>query len=390
MSEFRDSAPSAPAVFYRSYSRRKPDGTRESYPEAITRTVNDLADIGGLTKEQRALCLEMGLKQHAFPSGRALWVAGTEWAKKPENFPGYYNCQSGFVDDVNMFGLLMELAMCGTGTGAVLEQEVVDRLPKVVNGLLVIERIENEDKGGGREDTFIEFDQDSQKVVVTVGDSRRGWVDAYQGLIELAMGLRCEDHFQGAEIPVVIDLSQVRQAGEPLKGFGGVANPIRLGTTLERVAALLNKAKGRKLTPIECCLLVDEAASAVVAGNIRRSAGMRQFSSSDSEAACAKDNLYTQDEEGNWKVDPQKEALRMANHTRCFHHKPTIEEVKASVIKQFWSGEGAIQYVPEMVARSNADLLNTSALKEKFLKTYETKGKEGAKLFLKEIGRAHV
>ncbi len=270
MSEFRDSAPSAPAVFYRSYSRRKPDGTRESYPEAITRTVNDLADIGGLTEEQRALCLEMGLKQHAFPSGRALWVAGTEWAKKSENFPGYYNCQSGFVDDVNMFGLLMELAMCGTGTGAVLELEVVDRLPKIVNGLSVVDRVENKNKEGGCENTFIEFDEDSQNVVVTVGDSRRGWVDAYQGLIELAMGLRCEDYRHGVQISVVIDLSQVRQAGEPLKGFGGVANPIRLGTTLERVAALLNKAKGRKLTPIECCLLVDEAASAVVAGNIRR------------------------------------------------------------------------------------------------------------------------
>jgi ribonucleotide reductase class II len=387
MSEFRDSAPSAPAVFYRSYSRRKPDGTRESYPEAITRTVNDLADIGGLTKEQRALCLEMGLKQHAFPSGRALWVAGTEWAKKPENFPGYYNCQSGFVDDVNMFGLLMELAMCGTGTGAVLEQDVVDKLPKVVNGLLVIDRVENKNKEGGCENTFIEFDEDSENVVVTVGDSRRGWVDAYQGLIELAMGIRCEEYRQGADIAVVIDLSQVRQAGEPLKGFGGVANPIRLGTTLERVAALLNKAKGRNLTPVECCLLVDEAASAVVAGNIRRSAGMRQFSEHDDEAAEAKLNLYKQDEEGNWSVDPEREALRMANHTRTWHHKPTYEEVAQAVVKQYQSGEGAIQYVPEAIARANADLLNTLQKKQKFLKVYCNYGKEQATDYIVELAK---
>jgi ribonucleotide reductase class II len=387
MSEFRDSAPSAPAVFYRSYSRRKPDGTRESYPEAITRTVNDLADIGGLTEDQRALCLEMGLKQHAFPSGRALWVAGTEWAKKPENFPGYYNCQSGFVDDVNMFGLLMELAMCGTGTGAVLEQEVVDKLPKIVNGLSVVDRVENKNKEGGCENTFIEFDEDSQNVVVTVGDSRRGWVDAYQGLIELAMGLRCEDYRQGAEIPVVIDLSQVRQAGEPLKGFGGVANPIRLGTTLERVAALLNKAKGRKLTPIECCLLVDEAASAVVAGNIRRSAGMRQFSERDDEAAEAKLNLYKQDESGNWSVDPEREALRMANHTRTWHHKPTYEEVLEAVTKQYNSGEGAIQYVPEAIARANADLLDTPEKKQKFLGIYCGSGKIKATEYIVNLAK---
>jgi ribonucleotide reductase class II len=388
MSEFRDSAPSAPAVFYRSYSRRKPDGTRESYPEAITRTVNDLADIGGLTEEQRALCLEMGLKQHAFPSGRALWVAGTEWAKKPENFPGYYNCQSGFVDDVNMFGLLMELAMCGTGTGAVLEQDVVNNLPAVINGLSIVGRIENKNKKGGQEETIINFVEDSKTVLVTVGDSRRGWVDAYQGLIELAMGLRHEDHFQGVQIPVVIDLSHVRRAGEPLKGFGGVANPIRLGITLERVAALLNKAKGRKLTPIECCLLVDEAASAVVAGNIRRSAGMRQFSEHDDEAAEAKLSLYKQDKKGNWSVDPEREALRMANHTRTWHHKPTYEEVLGAVTKQYNSGEGAIQYVPEAIARANADLLDTPGKKQKFLGIYCKSGKTKAAEYIIDLAKA--
>ena len=126
----------------------------------------------------------------------------------------------------------------------------------------------------------------------------------------------------------------------------------------DKVIDLLNGAHGRQLTTVEACLLIDEAAACIVAGNIRRSAGMRQFSQADSDAATAKLGLYTQDEDGNWRVDPRKEALRMANHTRCYHTKPDYEEVEAAVRLQFQSGEGAIQYVPEAVARANVDILS--------------------------------
>lgn len=376
MTEFNDFAPSAPAVFYRSYSRRKSDGTRESFKESIIRTISAIAEIGKFTEKQKELSLEMGLKQHCFPSGRALWVAGTEWAKKPDNFPGYYNCCSMHVDDVSIFGLLMELAMMGTGTGAVLEQNVVGKLPTVRRGLHV-EKVElNQYSTGGQDNTEIQFvgiNEENPVIHVVVGDSREGWAAAYLGLIQLAMGVAANDEDESTacvDAKIILDLSQVRQKGELLKGFGGTANPVRLQETMERACALLTKAAGRKLTPIEACLLIDEAASAVVAGNIRRSAGMRQFSSEDASAAVAKEGLYKQDDEGNWSVDPEKEALRMANHTRCFHVKPDYETIKSAIQKQFWSGEGAIMYVPESIARANADLLNTEKLKQKFLKTY--------------------
>ena len=74
-----------------------------------------------------------------------------------------------------------------------------------------------------------------------------------------------------------------------------MANP-KLKDLYSRVASLLGKAIGRKLNTVECCLLIDEAAVTIVAGNIRRSAGMRQFASDDNEAATAKENLWSQDE----------------------------------------------------------------------------------------------
>jgi ribonucleotide reductase class II len=390
MSEFGQFAPSGPAVFYRSYSRRKADGSRENFEEAITRTISAIAEVGKFTQEQKALCIEAGLRQQCFPSGRALWVAGTEWSKKQENFPGYYNCCSMHANDPSMFGLLMELAMMGTGTGAVMEEDVVNNMPPIQRKVSISNIRNNEGIKGGDADTTIRFTgivDEKPIITIKVGDSRQGWASAYQGLITLAMGYPAQDEEEDTvhcDAGIVLDLSHVRQAGEPLKGFGGTANPVRLRETFERAAKVLCKAKGRKLTSIECCLLIDEAASAVVAGNIRRSAGMRQFSSCDNEAASAKDGLYKQDENGNWSVDPEKEALRMANHTLCFHMKPDHKTIKASIEKQFWSGEGAIMYVPESIARANADLLNTEQLKKRFLDLY-VRSQDDARQMLTEL-----
>jgi ribonucleotide reductase class II len=173
-------------------------------------------------------------------------------------------------------------------------------------------------------------------------------------------------------VKVQIDLSDIRGAGELLKGFGGVANPVKLPELYERCASILNKAVGRQLNSVECCLLIDEAAVVVVAGNVRRSAGMRQGDSNDQLFANAKGNLWQQDEDGNWRIDSERDALRMANHSRVFHHKPSLEECVNAVRQQYYSGEGAIQWAGEAIARANADILHSDILKREFLKTYAT------------------
>jgi ribonucleotide reductase class II len=272
---------------------------------------------------------------------------------------------------------MMELAMMGSGTGAILEKEQVAKLPQIFRSLKIKEVTDiGKVARGGRDVTTVGFINDD--CYIEVGDSRQGWCDAYQALIDLAMS-------KGNDLNLIIDLTQIRPVGSKLKGFGGTANPVKLPTLFKKVSALLSNAKGRQLTPLECCLLIDEAAACIVAGNIRRSAGMRQFSSDDAEAATAKLGLYSQDEEGNWRVDPIKENLRMANHTRCFHSKPTLEEVKEAVTLQVQSGEGAIQYVPEAIARSNHDLLPDRDTKNLFIATYEQEGKEAARDFLAKL-----
>lgn len=376
-SEFRSTAPSANAVFYRTYSRRKTDGQRESFHEAMERTINDIAKVGKLNDDEKALMITHALKQEAFPSGRAFWVAGSKWSQDARNFSGYYNCTSTDISDIKAFGLLVDLAMQGSGTGAVLEHDSIKKLPPVRNQIKILDPVNPPQGVGGNPVTNVV--DHGNYCVLQVGDSRQGWVDAYQGLINAAFS---EEKFEDDTVLIKLDLSNVRASGQPLKGFGGTSNPIKLEDMFRRVAALLSKAQGRQLTSVEACLLIDEAAACVVAGNIRRSAGMRQFDSDDQEAIHAKEGLYSQDENGNWRVDPEKEALRMANHTICYHTKPDLEVVKDSVRKQFYSGEGAIQYVPEALIRANVDLLNTAEKRAKFLHLYTNEGKEAAGEYL--------
>jgi ribonucleotide reductase class II len=58
------------------------------------------------------------------------------------------------------------------------------------------------------------------------------------------------------------------------------------------------------------------------------------------------------------------------------------------VRKQFYSGEGAIQYVPEALVRANVDLLDSLQAKQRFLEIYETQGRDSAKKYLKTVAKA--
>jgi ribonucleotide reductase class II len=375
---FPETAPAANPVFFRTYSRQTPVG-RESWEAVCDRTVQGLVKLGQLTSEEATLIYEQQRSLKALTSGRWLWIGGTPWIEAPENFSGGYNCTSTNVTDWRSFGLMMNLAMMGCGTGAVLEPYYIEQLPTIRNPLSVVitDGVGTLPVEERNPETIVSVN--GNQVTIAVGDSRQGWVDSYQTLLELSS----DDRFVGT-IAIQVSLGNVRPTGEALKGFGGVANPVKLPELYQRCAAILNQAVGRQLTSVECCILIDEAAIVVVAGNVRRSAGIRQFAAEDALGAAAKDNLWQQDENGRWRIDPERDALRMANHTRDFHRKPTEQELIDAVRKQFYSGEGAIQYAPEAIVRANADLFHTPELKQEFLGIYTELGREEAKGWIRQ------
>ncbi len=262
---FPPSAPAAYPVFYRTYSRRNEEGTRESWLEVCQRTLAGLQELGNLSDKEVALIAEMQQELKALTSGRWLWVGGTDWVKRPENFSGGYNCTSTNVVDWRAFGLMMDLAMQGCGTGAVLEDKYIQQLPAIRNPITVevIGEIGKTPVAERHELSQVEID--GNQVNVKVGDSRQGWVKSYQTLLESST----DPQFTGP-VHFVVDISDIRPTGESLKGFGGVANPVKLPEMYQRCAHILNKAVGRQLNSVECCLLIDEAAVVVVAGNVRR------------------------------------------------------------------------------------------------------------------------
>jgi ribonucleotide reductase class II len=349
-------------TFYRTYSRPKSDG-REKFKDTLQRCLSGIFNLGNFTEEEQKLLREYFQDLISLPSGRWLWVGGTEWLEEPENWSGAYNCKSLNINALDTFPLMMDLAMQGCGTGANLESFHVDKLPPVRNHIQVgiTGDFGSIPKGQRLEESQME-EKSPGNYLIKVGDSRKGWTKAYYLLLILATSTQVQQ-----DLTVTVDISNVRPPGERLKRFGGTSNPFRLKTMFPRIGQILNGAVGRQLTSEECCLLIDEAAMSVVAGNIRRSAGIRQF---DKDHPLLKLNLWQADEEGNFRIDPKREALQMANHTRVWHEKPTYEEIEEAVRLQVECGEGAIQYAPEAIARANADLLDSPNKKQTFLDFY--------------------
>lgn len=134
--DFPETAPAAQAVFFRTYSRHGTSG-RETWHQVCDRSIGGLKKLGQLKEEETAIIVKMMRQLKSLPSGRWLWVGGIEWLEQQENFSGAYNCTSTNVVDWRAFGLMMDLAMMGCGTGAVIAQDYINQLPPICNRLKV-------------------------------------------------------------------------------------------------------------------------------------------------------------------------------------------------------------------------------------------------------------
>lgn len=365
-------------VLYRTYCRKSSDALpRETELEAKNRVLGGLKKLGKFNDRDFSKIKEYLYEDKLFCSGRYFWAGGTEYSEKHNNYYSLYNCSSLYVSEWEDLATNFSFLMQGCGVGSVLEFPNVENLPTILTKINLSFTGEFGSKPNASANTNVSA-LDPNEWYISVGDSREGWVKAYQSMLELS------STSLGEEISIIVDVSSIRKAGEQIKGFGGKSNPVGIKPLFEATVRILNEAKGRKLRPLEVSYLLNETALCVVAGNIRRSARIDQFSKEDTEAATAKDNLWTQNEEGKWSIDESKNSLRMANFTRLYHTKPTLNEITEAVTKQYYSGEGAIMYVPEAVARANADLLHNEERKSKFISLY-IKSQSEARNYLREL-----
>ena len=212
-------------------------------------------------------------------SMRALMTAGP--ALKRENIAGY-NCSYLPVDSPRSFDECLYILMNGTGVGFSVERQYVNKLP-----------------------TIPDIDFESSDDLISVADSKEGWARGLRDLISFLYTNR---------IPK-IDTSKIRPAGARLKTFGGRASgPEPLIDLFDFTINTFKKARGRKLTSIECHDLMCKIGQVVVVGGVRRSALISLSNLTDERMRMAK--------RGEWWVDNPQRAL--ANNSVCYTEKPDI------------------------------------------------------------------
>lgn len=388
---YRDPFPSVlgSIVAYRTYLQRiQDDGgavRMQTWEENADRNSRFLAKLGQLSPQQQDDIRRLQSNLVVTPPGRVLWAARDTWVDKPgyANYLGLFNCVGVRPTSWRWLGLEFLLLMMGCGVGSIVEEDNVALFPPInerVPDLYIINSPGTYAIRPEHTTTTVHSmkGHPPHAITIHVGDSKEGWVDAYVKVLEV-----CSDPTMGGLIHIDVDLGGVRANGTPIRGFGGVANPIGLPHLFQRVIEILQGAAGRQLFDSEIVLLENEAAKATVAGNIRRSARWTGSTLYSKYMTGIKDNLWYQNEVGKWVVDEARDALRMTNLSTIFHRKPTLEECRESVRKQYDTGEGALWYTPAALVRTNIDLLPTKQEQQAFEHAYTVHGKETAKAYLR-------
>jgi ribonucleoside-triphosphate reductase (thioredoxin) len=265
-------------VYYRTYSRWLDNkGRRENWPETVQRYIDFIKDKFGDVVPDKVLrkIQEKLMAFEVMPSMRFLWAAGGP--AKADNAT-IYNCSFATIDNILAFSEALYILMCGCGYGFSVENKYTSQLPVVPEQILLSERIH------------------------IVEDSKNGWADSVKDLIGSL--------YSGQDIK--IDYNNVRPAGSRLKTMGGRASgPGPLAQLHSFIREVLYQARGRKLTSIECHDILNEIATIVVVGGVRRSS---EISLSDLD-----DELMRNSKSGNFPI-----RRYMANNSAVYHKKPDI------------------------------------------------------------------
>ena len=244
-------------TFIRTYSRVKEDGTKERWHEVCRRVIEGMYSVQkNWAKENRLPWNDNKAQKSAqeaydrmfnlkwTPPGRGLWAFGTPMTMERRNSASLQNCAMVSTRDIDrndpgaLFAWVMDALMLGIGVG-------FDTV--------------------GQEKNLSIYEPTEPAITFVVPDDREGWVESTRLLINSF--LRPNQSIQE------FDYSQVRPAGAPIKGFGGVASgPGPLITLHDRIRQVIGGRSGEMLDSRAIVDIINLIGTCVVAGNVRRSA----------------------------------------------------------------------------------------------------------------------
>ncbi len=247
---------------------------------------------------------QLMLDRKVLMSGRTLWLGGTDVAKKRE--ASQFNCSFTNVetvqDVVDVLWLLLQ--GCGVGFSPVVGQLTGFRKP--IDELEVVRSTRTEK--GGRQTNLETFDPATGVWTISVGDSAEAWAKSIGKLVA----------HQHPASKLVLDFSEIRPAGERLKGYGWISSgDAAIAKAYEAIFHILNRRAGSLLTRIDILDIVNWLGTVL---SSRRSAEIALFTYGEDEwqefAVAKKD----------WWLNNIQRA--QSNNSLLFKAKPTRKELE--------------------------------------------------------------
>jgi len=242
-------------VYMRTYSRVKEDGQNEVWWETVARVVEgtfnmqkrwiESRNLGWSPRKAQISAHEMYdriFNMKFLPPGRGLWAMGSPLTEERGLYAALNNCAYVSTETIKEdlskpFCFLMDASMVGVGVGFDVRGE----------GQILI-------KGPNL----------SVSETYVIPDTREGWVEATRKLLD--------SYFTGSA-DVLLDYSQIRGPGLPIKGFGGLSSgPEPLIECHLALRSTLDKIIGNTITITAIVDIMNLIGKCVVAGNVRRTA----------------------------------------------------------------------------------------------------------------------
>lgn len=348
--------PTGELVYNRTYSRVKPDGSRETWPETVRRVVDGnlaLVDKRFEAPGEREALGRMMQDFKILPAGRHLWASGVK------NAQHLFNCWvSGWPEKPSdHFQFTFMRLMEGGGVGANYSNSFLEQYPVVVHPLQVHIVCDPSHKDY---DVLVEAGVLSDRYdsewegSFPIEDSREGWAEALVDLIDT--------HYRESTVHYqrVYDVSRIRPAGARLKTFGGQASgPLPFAQMLQKVSEVLSDRAGTRLTGLDAMTVDHAIAQCVVAGGVRRSARMAMMHWADPQI---EDFIHCKAASGehwttNISVEVDEEFWHQAKQGDAWHASKILRHLADGAVRNgepgMWDSSYSNQGEPNRVVCTN-------------------------------------
>jgi ribonucleoside-triphosphate reductase len=248
---------------------------------------------------------QLMLDRKVLMAGRTLWLGGTPVAQTRE--ASQFNCSFTHVETVYDVVDVLWLLLQGCGVGFKPIVGTLNGFSKTIKNIRVV-KSQRTAKGGNEQNVEI-WDATTKTWTIKVGDSAEAWA---KSIGKLLAGKYPAD-------TLVLDFSELRPAGERLKGYGWISSgDAAISKAYVAIANILNGRADSLLTRMDILDIVNHLGTIL---SSRRSAEIALFDYGQpewEEFAVAKKDFWLYD----------RAHRQQSNNSLVFKEKPTRAELK--------------------------------------------------------------